>query len=37
LGGRPIADAGYDAHDFFRYLGKERIEAAILVRRGKRK
>jgi len=29
-----IADAGYDTHDFFRYLGKERIEPAILVRRG---
>ena len=29
-----IADAGYDSHEFFRYLGKEGIEPAILVRKG---
>ena len=29
-----IADAGYDTHNFFRYLGKEKIEPAVLVRRG---
>jgi len=29
-----IADAGYDSHEFFRYLGKEGIEAAVLVRKG---
>jgi len=29
-----IADAGYDIHDFFRYLEKEKIEPAVLVRRG---
>ena len=29
-----IADAGYDTHDFFRYLEKEKIETAVLVRRG---
>jgi transposase len=29
-----IADAGYDTHEFFRYLGKEKIEPAVLVRRG---
>jgi len=29
-----IADAGYDTHEFFRYLGEKRIEPAILVRRG---
>ena len=31
-----IADAGYDTHEFFRYLGKEGIEPAVLVRRGAR-
>jgi len=29
-----IADAGYDTHEFFRYLGEEGIEAAVLVRKG---
>jgi len=29
-----IADAGYDTHDFFRYLGEEGIEPAVMVRKG---
>ena len=29
-----IADAGYDTHEFFRYLGEEGIEPAVLVRKG---
>ena len=28
-----IADAGYDTHEFFRYLGEEGIEAGVLVRK----
>lgn len=28
-----IADAGYDTHEFFRYLGEEGIEPAVLVRK----
>ena len=28
------AGAGYDTHEFFRYLGKEKIESAVMVRRG---
>ena len=27
-----IADAGYNIHDFFRYLGEEGIEPAVMVR-----
>jgi hypothetical protein len=28
-----IADAGYDTHELFRYLGDEGIEPAVLVRK----
>ena len=29
-----MADAGYDTHDFFQYLGEEGIEPAVMVRKG---
>ncbi len=29
-----IAEAGYDTHDFFRYLGEREIEPVMMVRRG---